>query len=87
MSKLGDFKDALGTAKDRVEDFADAAKPVVVKIGETVGDAAEKAAPVAGKVADAVVEKAGVAAIAVKNKAEEVTGKDLDHDGVIGKGQ
>ena len=76
MSKLGDIADALGAAKDKVEDFAEAAKPVVEKVGETVGDAAEKAAPVVAKAAEAV-----------KNKAEEVTGKDLDRDGVVGKGE
>ena len=40
--------------------------------------------PVVGGAVDAVKEKAGQAGEAIKNKAEEISKKDLDGDGKIG---
>ena len=41
-------------------------------------------AMMAGGAVDAVKEKAGQAGEAIKNKAEEITGQDLDGDGKVG---
>lgn len=77
--------------KDKLEDFAEAAKPVMEKAGEVIkdkgGDFVEAAKPVVAKAGEVIKEKAGEAGEAIKNKAEEITNKDLDRDGKIGKGE
>ncbi|MBQ6395537.1 MAG: hypothetical protein IJH87_04260, partial [Atopobiaceae bacterium] len=51
------------------------------------GDLAEKAAPVASSALESAKTKIGDAGKLLKNKAEELTGLDIDRDGVIGEGE
>ncbi len=66
----------------------DAAKVAQEKGGQAFDAAKEKGGQVvdaAKKAGDEASKKAGAAADAIKTKAEEVTGKDLDGDGKVGK--
>ena len=83
--------------KEKVGKDFDGVKSELKQTGKNAGEAAYDAAFVASKekggeilesakkLGDEAGKKAGTVMEAIKNKAEEVTGKDLDHDGKVGK--
>lgn len=82
---------AFETVKDVASGLVEKAAPVAGSTFEAVkgaaGDLAEKAAPVANSALEGAKAKIGDAGKLLKNKAEELTGLDIDRDGKIGEGE
>jgi hypothetical protein len=85
-----DIKDTLEKGKDLAEGAVDKAKDLGGNVGDMAENAVDKVKDVAGDAVDKVKEVAGEAMKEgtfldkLKDKAETLTGIDIDRDGKIG---
>lgn len=77
-------ENVAGMAKDKALEFAEAAGEWAEKERPEMDKALETAGDVAKSAVDAVADGANAVYEAIKNKAEEASGLDVDGDGVIG---
>lgn len=96
MASLDDFQEKVGAAIDQAKPFVEGAVNAGAKFAEKADEWASGAHPVADKtfeaasnaaagMVDRLADGANIAYEFVKDKVEEVSGKDIDGDGQIGK--
>lgn len=96
MASLDDFQEKVGAAIDQAKPFVEGAikagaqfaeKADELTSGEIPGaaDAIEAAGGVASSAVDKLADGANVAYEFIKDRLEEVSGKDIDGDGQVGQ--